>query len=468
MKKKILLYGLLMGMAACVLGGCKKVSEKEDVVTLRIGNWEEYIDYGDWDSDETIELEDGTKIIGENSMIDDFEEWYEKKYHQKVKVEYSTFGTNEDLYNQIVIGDTFDLVCPSEYMIMKFLSEKKLQPFSKEFYDASKENNYYAKGVSPYISGVFSDLKIKGKVLKDYAAGYMWGTLGFVYNPDLVKEEDTRTWKIFQNDKYQKQITIKDSVRDALFCAQGIISGEEASKPSFRNQKDYHEKLAKMMNDTSQENIDKVEDVLSQIKDNVYSFETDSGKADMVSGKVSVNMQWSGDGVYSIQQAAEDDCTLCYAVPEECTNLWFDGWCMLKDGIQEDSRKQQAAEAFINFLSRSDNVIRNMYYIGYTSVISGGGDNQIFQYIDYCYGAEDEKDAVSYPLGYFFSGKEDDKKYVLSAPKEELKGALFAQYPTKEVIARSAVMGYFDRKENDRVSRMWTNVRCFDLKKLFG
>ena len=68
---------------------------KEDVpeVTIRVCNWEEYIDLGDWDEDETIDLESGD-IIGENSMVEDFEEWYYETYGIKVNVEYSTFGTN--------------------------------------------------------------------------------------------------------------------------------------------------------------------------------------------------------------------------------------------------------------------------------------------------------------------------------------------------------------------------------------
>ena len=113
--------------------------------------------------------------------------------------------------------------------------------------------------------------------------------------------------------------------------------------------------------------------ILSKIKDNVYSFETDSGKADLVSGKVVANLQWSGDGVYSMQQVEEEGIKLRYAVPKASTNLWFDGWCMLKSGIGKDKEKQQAAQAFVNYISRPDNVVRNMYYVGYTSVISGGG-----------------------------------------------------------------------------------------------
>ena len=57
-------------------------------VTLRICNWEEYIDLGDWDEDETIELDSGD-IIGENTMMEDFKEWYYETYGIRVKIEYS-------------------------------------------------------------------------------------------------------------------------------------------------------------------------------------------------------------------------------------------------------------------------------------------------------------------------------------------------------------------------------------------
>ena len=65
-----------------------------------------------------IDLEDGTEIFGENSMVTDFENWYYETYGQKVKVEYSCFGTNEDLYIMLTLVDIYDLVCPSDYMIM--------------------------------------------------------------------------------------------------------------------------------------------------------------------------------------------------------------------------------------------------------------------------------------------------------------------------------------------------------------
>ncbi len=470
--KKIISYLMCLVLLLAnsfVLSGCDESSEDE-VIVLRVSNWEEYIDEGDWDEEETIELENGTVICSETGMIEDFEAWFYETYGKKVKVEYSTFGTNEELYNQMSMGDTYDLVCPSEYMIMKMMAEDMLLPYSENFYDTTIEENYYSRGVSPYIQGVYDDLSINGEALSKYAAGYMWGTLGIVYNPEEVTEEEASHWNMLLMEKFNKRVTIKDSVRDAYFAGNSIYNEDLLMSDEFINADDYFEQMEVVLNATDSQTVNAVEDILSDIKDNVYSFETDSGKADMVSGKVVANQQWSGDAVYTLDQAEEEGVMLCYSAPEEATNLWFDGWCMLKDGIGNDADKQLAAEAFVNFLSMPENAIRNMWYIGYTSVISGGEDESIFQYAEFLYSSDDEEDMVPYSTAYFFTGAEEAtldaetiEEYTIYTYEDQLNRQLFAQYPPEDVMERSVVMAYFDKEGNERINQMWLNVRCFDL-----
>ena len=383
----------------------------KEKVTLRIANWEEYIDEGDWDEEEAIDLDDenGTVIFGENSMVDDFTEWYQDTYGTEVEVEYSTFGTNEDLYNQLTLGNEFDLVCPSEYMFMKLIAEDRLQPLSEAFFDEGTEENYYVRGVSDYIRDIFDTNTIKGEPWSRYAAGYMWGTTGIVYNPEEISKEEASHWALLADPAYKGQVTVKDNVRDSYFAALGILFEEELMEPEFVSSPDRLEQIAERMNRTDETTVEAAEDILKDIRKNAYSFESDSGKADMVTGKVLANYQWSGDAVYTLDQAEIDDYYLAYAVPEECTNVWFDGWVMLKDGIGGDEAKQHAAEAFINFMSRPDNAVRNMYYIGYTSVIAGGDSDIMYAYADWCYGAEDDaEDTIEYPVGFVFSGDDGD------------------------------------------------------------
>lgn len=454
---------ILAAQAAYAEDGREEAASSGEKVTLRVCNWEEYIDLGDWDPEETIDLESGD-IIGINSMVEDFEAWYWETYGVEVEVEYSTFGTNEDLYNMLTLGDTYDLVCPSEYMIMKLMAEDQLVPLSDAFFDTEQELNYYINGVSPFIQNIFETKEIQGETWSQYAAGYMWGVTGIVYNPEVVSEEDASSWKILDDPNYYRQITIKDNVRDSYFAAVGALKSDLLTDPVFLADPDYEQRLEEEMNDVSPETIAQVEAYLQDVKDNAYSFETDSGKVDMITGRVVANYQWSGDAVYTMDQADEDDFTLAFAVPEESTNIYFDGWVMLKNGIGGDAAKQQAAEAFINFLSRPDNVIRNMYYIGYTSVIAGGEDGRIFEYADWCYGAEeDEEETVDYPLGEFFVGDETDEDYVITAPADQVYRQLYAQYPDADTLNRASIMTYFGEEANASINQMWIHVRCFNI-----
>ncbi|MDE7257077.1 MAG: ABC transporter substrate-binding protein, partial [Clostridia bacterium] len=213
-----------MPLTACSNGGNELV--------LRVSNWEEYIDLGDWDDEELIDIDnpyepESEGVIGINSMVDDFTNWFNSSdFGFKVKVEYSTFGKNEDLYNRLNLGDTYDLVCPSDYMIMQLMRENKLEKYSEDFYtpDADPDNgtNYYANNVSPFIKSAFESFGGQ-----EYAAGYMWGTTGIVYNPDAVETEDVKSWNILRNTKYARQVTIKDNVRDSYFPALGILNADK-------------------------------------------------------------------------------------------------------------------------------------------------------------------------------------------------------------------------------------------------
>ena len=140
-------------------------------------------------------------------------------------------------------------------------------------------------------------------------AGYMWGITGIVYNPEYISKEEASTWTILDNPQYKRQVTIKDNVRDSYFAAVGALKHDLLTSDEFVNSPDYKQKLVDEMNDVSDATIADVQDYLQSVKNNAYSFETDSGKSDMITGKVLANYQWSGDAVYTMDQADEDDYT---------------------------------------------------------------------------------------------------------------------------------------------------------------
>ena len=433
---------LLLGGAcftACNNGGEQQGGSDENI--LRVASWDEYIDMGG---------EDSYYSADSRPLYEEFEDWYKATYGKTIKVEYIALQDNETMYSKIKMGDSYDLLCPSEYMIMKLAAEDKLKPFPKSFFDAKQTHNYYAKNVSPYIKSVFEKGKLaNGKSWSDYAAGYMWGSTGFVFNPEKIDREVMTSWNCVTSEACERKITAKDNVRDSYFMGLGMYYEAEllALKAKYESggisNAEYTSTLARYMNDTSVETMGKVKKHLEAMRKNLYGLETDEGKLEVISGRLDASFQWSGDAVFIIDEAEGNDLALEYSIPESASNLWFDGWVMMKDA------NEHAAMAFVNFLSMPQNVVRNMYYIGYTSCIAG---EEVFEYV--CDAYSDDEGAVTYDLSYFFG-----EGHSFTTSTEQTRRQLFAQYPTAETIDRLVVMGYFDAKTNERANRMWNNIK---------
>ncbi len=420
-----------LGLTACAKSSSSTQGSQEGV--LRVASWDEYIDMGG---------EDGY-VENSRPLYEEFEDWYAETYGKTIKVEYVALQDNETMYSKIKMGDFYDLLCPSEYMIMKLAAEDRLEAFPESFFDKSNEHNYYAKNLSPYIQGIFEGEKLEnGSSWANYAAGYMWGSTGFVFNPEKISRETMTSWNAFKSADCARTITAKDNVRDSYFIGLGMYYEDEIASGRLTREA-FEGNLSAYMNDTAEGTMASVKKHLIEMRRNLYGLETDEGKLEVISGRLDASFQWSGDGVYILDEAEENDLYLEYSVPELVSNIWFDGWTMMKGANTE------AATAFINFLSRPDNVVRNMYYIGYTSCVAG---DEVFDYVNETYG--DEEGDTTYDLSYFFG-----KNHILTTAKEQTRRQLFAQYPDDDTRKRLVVMKYFDGKTNDRANRMWNNIK---------
>ncbi len=441
-------------------------SAADNRTVLKVANWAEYIDVGD--------AEEGTL-----SLITEFENWYKQQTGKEIRVEYCIADDNETLYNMIKMGDHFDLICPSEYMLMKLVAENRVQKLPASFFDKQNENNYYVNNVSPFIDKTFAENTMSdGSAWKEYAAGYMWGTTGFVYNPEFVDEADVQNWNVFTNPKYKGKITAKNNIRDTYFTGLAMHYDSElrALKAQYQQGNltfaQYQAKLKEKMNDTAPETMDAVKGKLMEMKNNLYGFETDEGKAKIIAGDITINYQWSGDAVYVMNVAdgtEEDEDTvvenpvyLNYSIPETASNLWFDGWTLTKDCKDVD-----AATMFINFLSMPENAVRNMNYIGYTSCI---GSSTVFEnFVLDCYGAEEtDENIVLYDLNYYFNPNYDSLNESSRSPEfifytyaDQVKRQLFAQYPDEITLSRCVAMDYFSYDANARANSMWSDITFF-------
>lgn len=462
MKKKIsTVLAVSLLLSSFGLGGCEKSTGLQgfNENVLRVASWDEYIDMGGelyegndpdlLDFKEWFYEETGVELSNTKPLYEEFEKWYKETYKKDIRVEYVALQDNETMYNKIKMGDCYDLLCPSEYMAMKLKAEGRLQEFPSEFFDTENEKNYYAKNVSPYTRDTF----IPETDLTGYMAGYMWGTTGFVYNPYTIGEtpEQSReimsSWHCLTSKECSRRITAKDNVRDSYFMGLGMYYEEELLNLET-NSSTYAETLHEKMNDTSPETMNGVKKLLEKVRKNLYGLETDEAKMDMIMGALDASYQWSGDAVFILDEAeSQSGIELEYSIPSSASNIWFDGWVMMKGANTE------AATAFINFLSRPDNAIRNMYYIGYTSCLGG---QAIYDYVNYTYSAkENEEKTEKYDLSYFFGNEYE----LLVVPSEQTYRQLFAQYPDAKTKDRLVVMSYFTKEANERANRMWNNIK---------
>ena len=428
MKRAIIILTVLTFLLTAVpLAGCSKndSDSADEAKVLRISNCEDYMSTGD---EEYVDLlVEFTKETG-------------------IEVEYSTYSTNENLYNELVINpNSYDIVIPSEYMIQKLATEGRLKKLDK-----TKIDNY--KFVSPFIKERLQNITFTVKdgdyegetaSLDEFTVGYMWGTMGWVYNSEVVAKEDVTSWTgVFNNAKYNKRMTLKDSVRDTYLIGLGMVYEAELIS-AIANQD--NASVNQIFNRTDKESVDKVGDKLLSLKNKLYGFEVDSGKNDVVTGKIDAYVAWSGDAAYAIDEAYEDGKTLDYHVPETGSNVWFDGMVMPAGSDNED-----AVYKFIDFITNPVNAVHNMDYIGYSSVV--GGD-YVFGYVKHNF--NDDEGDIEVDLTYFFGAGEDR----IIKTTEDAYGRLMAQYPEEEVVARCAVMSYFDEDASIRINNMWETVK---------
>ena len=386
---------LFATLTALLLWGC---SEDRNNI-LKVYNWADYID---------------EELIGE------FEQWYEEQTGEKVEVVYQTFDINETMLSKIELGhEDYDVACPSDYIIERMLRNNLLLPINRDFGDTPD----YIGNVSPYIQDeVFSKIEGGGRNANDYAVGYMWGTTGLLYNPKYVSDEDVKTWEVLRNPEFAGKILIKDAFRDVYtsllisFYMDKIESGQmELQTIGF---------------DASAESIAMVEEYLNSFKDNVAGWEADFGKDQMTKELAWLNLSWSGDAQWAIDEAAEIGLELKYAIPETGSSVWFDGWV-----IPKYAKNIKAASYFINYMCMPENAVRNMDVSGYVSTIGG---------MEILEAMSDPESFDPIDVTYFF-GKEADSVCVNPV-----------MYPDKRIMSRCGMMHDSGTEE---LLKMWSRVK---------
>lgn len=259
---------------------------------------------------------------GEN-IADGIIEEFEDKYN--VKVNYKTFDDMETMYIEVSSGKTnWDAVLVSDYMADRMIQEGLLQKIDKDKIPNLEEMNESDMG-QPYDPN------------NDYTVPYMNGTIGIIYNKDLVSDP-VDSWDIMWNEKYKKQIFVLDAQRDAIGMAL--------------------KKLGYSLNTTDEKELEEAKNALIEQKPLVLKYGADEVKDLMTSGEVAIAMIWSGEGL----TLADENENLEYVIPKEGANYWLDSWA-----IPVSANDKETAEEFINFVSSKDNAYKIAEEIGYTT-----------------------------------------------------------------------------------------------------
>ena len=245
-----------------------------------------------------------------------------------IKVVYDEFETNEIMYPKVESGAaSYDVVCPSDYMISKMIENDMLFPLNFDNIPNAKKN----------IGAQYFEQSKAFDPGNQYAVPYCWGTVGILYNKTMV-EEPISSWAQLWDEKYADNILMQDSVRDAFMVAQ--------KKNGFS------------MNTLDASELDTAKNDLIEQKPLVQAYVIDQVRDKMIGGEAAIGVIYSGEAIYTQRENPD----LEYVIPKEGTNVWIDSWVILKDAPNKEN-----AEKFIDFMCRDDIALKNFEYITYST-----------------------------------------------------------------------------------------------------
>lgn len=276
-------------------------------LSINVYNWGEYISTG---------ADEGTlDVNGEFEKL------------TGIKVNYTNFATNEELYAKLKGGGAaYDVIIPSDYMISKMIDEEMIQPL-----DFENIPNF------EYIMENFRNQDYDPE--NAYSVPYTWGTVGIIYDTTMIDiPPEEIDWDLLWNEDYADQILMFDNPRDAFAIAE-IMEGFSL------NTEDPDELEQAALKLRRQKNI-----VQGYVMDEVFDK--------MGAGDALIAPYYAGDALTIM----EDNEDLDFVVPKSGTNLFIDAMC-----IPTSARQKEAAEMYINFMCEPDIAYSNIDYICYST-----------------------------------------------------------------------------------------------------
>ena len=294
MKKLLALLKSILIISTLFVGCSKKTSEEIN-----------FFNYGENIDEETVKE-------------------FEKQYGIKVNIE--TFDDMENMYQKVKNeGVKYDVILVSDALMPRMIKENLIQELNKDNI--------------PNISQMDEEyLNLEIDPGNKYSVPYLFGTVGLIYNKDVVKE-NVDSLDILWNEKYKDKVFMFDTYRDTIGVAL--------------------KKLGYSLNSTDPKQIEEAKELLIQQRKTVDPiYGVDNGTTMIPAGESDINMIWSGEGL----NLQEENPNLVYIVPKEGANFWIDSLC-----IPSNAKNIEGAEKFINFVSDKESALRIADEIGYTT-----------------------------------------------------------------------------------------------------
>ena len=232
-----------------------------------------------------------------------------------IKVEYSTFDSNEAMYSKIKLlagqKGVYDLVIPSSYYVSKMIKADLLEKI-----DISKIKNI------AHINAKFLNLDFDQHNL--YSFPYMWGSTGIVYNSEVVTEE-INSWSILFDEKYKGEVLLNNDIREVFGLAFKM--------------------LGYSINDKNDAHIEEAFQLLRKLFQQVKIFNSESPKINFLNDEAKIGMTWNGEAY----MASLENPKIKFAYPKEGTILWIDSFV-----IPKGARNIDNAHKFIDFIHKPE------------------------------------------------------------------------------------------------------------------
>ena len=243
-----------------------------------------------------------------------------------IKVLYTTFATNEELYAKLKSGGaSYDIIIPSDYMVARMIAEEMLQPLDLEnIPNAQFLDDQYR----------YTDFDPEGA----YSIPYTWGTVGIIYNTQYVDEEDAHSWDLLWDERYMGEILMFSNPRDSFAIAL--------------------KRLGYSMNSTNENELREACESLKNQKALVQAYVMDEIFDKMEGEEAMIAPYYAGDAIVM----TDENPNLAFSIPDEGTNRFIDSVC-----IPFNAKQKEAAEMYINFLCEPEVAAANIDFIGYST-----------------------------------------------------------------------------------------------------